>query len=431
MTRLPLHEREAFQPVQMIDLDVGAAPATLHTGLGPDRQPYRRAQLLLRDGHHPLGVRVVDAPDGQVPAEVVRRTVAEVLAGAPRGLDRPLPPTWPASDDLPSVTVLVATRDRPSALARCLESLARVDYPRLAVLVVDNTLSGDEARGVVDHAARGGLDVRWMREPIPGLATAHNAALAALAGDIVAVTDDDVEVDPSWVHAIVDAFVLHPDAGMVTGLIYPARLDNEVQARVEGVGLGKGFIPRRFDLFEHRDAHPLFPLAVGECGSGANMAFRRTALQEIGGFDLALGAGSPSRGGDDLAAIHDVLLHGLAVVYQPAAIVRHHHPSDPASLGRQAFGYGCGLGAYLTRCAIEDPGGLRVLVRAVVPGLRRLLQQETVDRGVGAGRRRGHAARHLLGLLSGPVGYLRGRRRARRIAPHVGSLCPTTPGGAR
>lgn len=429
MTRLTAPRRGAFRPVQMIDLDVGAAPGPLRTDLGPDQQPYARAQLLLRDGHRPLGVRVVDAPDGQVPAEVVRRTVAEVCAGAPRGLDRPWPPTWPAPDDMPSVTVLVATRDRPSALARCLESLARVDYPRLSVLVVDNTLTGDQARGVVDNAAQDGLDVRWMREPIPGLATAHNAAMDALGGDIVAITDDDVEVDPSWVHAIVDTFALHPDAGMVTGLIYPARLDNEVQARVEGAGLGKGFLPRRFDLFEHRDADPLFPLAVGACGSGANMAFRRTALQEIGGFDLALGAGSPSRGGDDLAAIHDVLLHGLAVVYQPAAIVRHHHPSDPTSLARQAYGYGCGLGAYLMRCAVEDPGGLRALVRALGPGVRRLLQQETVDRGVGAGRRRGHAVRHLLGLLAGPAGYLRGRRRARRIAPHVGSLCPVPPRG--
>ena len=77
------------------------------------------------------------------------------------------------------------------------------------------------------------------------------------------------------------------------------------------------------------------------------MAFRTDWLRTNGGFDPATGAGTPARGGDDLDAFLRVVLDGRTLVYEPAAIVRHYHRRDYASLRRQAYGYGVGLGAYL------------------------------------------------------------------------------------
>jgi hypothetical protein len=79
------------------------------------------------------------------------------------------------------------------------------------------------------------------------------------------------------------------------------------------------------------------------------MAFRTSYLQERGGFDEALGAGTVAMGGDDLAAFYDVISGGNRLVYEPAAIVLHQHPRHYAALKRQAYGYGAGLGAHLTR----------------------------------------------------------------------------------
>ena len=400
-----------FRPVQLVDIDVADPPRRIVTGATPDGQPYQRVQMLLRDRGRPVGVAVVDAPGGVVD----RVEITEAIAG----VEVPSGPAAPFADRGPLVTVLIATRDRPASLRRCLASLSRLSYRPFTVLVVDNAVTGEETQRVVREACRDGLDVTWVREPLAGLSTAHNAGLGLVDTSIVAITDDDVEVDPDWLSALVDTFQRNPDAGAVTGLIYPARLDTVTQARAEGNGLGKGFSERRFDLDRDRPSDRLFPLLVGDCGSGANIAIRRDALQELGGFDLALGAGSPSAGGDDLAVMHDLLVRGMAIVYQPAAVVRHHHPDDPRALARQAKGYGRGLGAYLVRCALQDPDGATILRRAIPAGMARLVSQ-SAKVAPGAGRRRGHSMVHLAGLLSGPWAYMAGRRRAERIRPHVG-----------
>jgi GT2 family glycosyltransferase len=407
-----------FRPVQLVDIDVAEPHRRIVTGSTPDGRRYERVQMLLRDRGRPVGVAVVDAPGGVVDPSAMDGAIARA--------DRSPSPARSFADRGPLVTVLIATRDRPASLQRCLASLSRLHYRPFSVLVVDNAVTGEETQRVVRAACHDGLDVTWVREPLAGLSTAHNAGLGLVDTPIVAITDDDVEVDPDWLSAIVDTFARNPDAGAVTGLIYPARLDTVTQARAEGNGLGKGFTERRFDLDDDRPSDRLFPLLVGECGSGANIAIRRSALQELGGFDLALGAGSPSAGGDDLAVMHDLLVRGMAIVYQPAAVVRHHHPDDPRALARQAKGYGRGLGAYLARCALQDPGGATILRQAIPAGVRRLVSQ-SARVAPGAGRRRGHDMVHLVGLLSGPWAYMAGRRRAERIRPHVGvGLTATT-----
>ena len=55
------------------------------------------------------------------------------------------------------------------------------------------------------------------------------------------------------------------------------------------------------------------------------MAFRRDVLARIGGFDVALGAGTPARACEDTLALTLVLLAGYRIAYEPAALTRHHH----------------------------------------------------------------------------------------------------------
>ena len=267
----------------------------------------------------------------------------------------------PAAAEAPGadsrVAVIVATRDRPRELDQCLRSLCRQTHPAERIIVVDDAPGGDEAPAVVRALDPEGSRIRYVEGESAGLAAAHNRGLLEVESPLVAFTDDDVVADPGWLAAICEAFAVGPRVGCVTGMIRPFELETQVQMWVEGwAGFNKGSERRVFDLAENRPDDPLFPFAAGKFGSGANMAFSTAAMAEMEGFDVALGAGTQCRSGDELAAFFEVLMRGYQLVYEPAAVVQHRHPRDLDGLRRQVYGYGVGLTSYLTKCVVDRPG---------------------------------------------------------------------------
>ena len=133
----------------------------------------------------------------------------------------------------------------------------------------------------------------------------------------------------------------------VTGLVLPAELETDEQSLFEQYGgMGRGFSSRRIRP-EVLGAREL--IGVHQYGVGANMAFRRAALEKIGLFDTALDVGTPSFGGGDLDMFHRVLAGGLTLMYEPAAWVRHRHRRDRMGLRRQIYSNGRAFGIYLIK----------------------------------------------------------------------------------
>jgi glycosyltransferase involved in cell wall biosynthesis len=331
------------------------------------------------------------------------------------GFARPDPP--PCAGRLasasPHISVVVATRDRTESLLRCLRSLSRLDYPAFDVVVVDSAPSSDATVVALSRADSWPFPLRYLRAPRPGLAVAHNQALRAVTGEIVAFTDDDVEVGRSWLAALAAAFA-EPPVDCVTGLILPAELETGAQLLVEQAGgFARGFTRRSFRRGMAAPS-PLFPFTAGQFGSGANMAFRTRWLLSRGGFDPATGAGSPARGGDDLIAFLRVITDGGTLVYEPAALVRHWHRRDYPGMRAQAFGYGVGLGAYLTSSVCARPALLAGMARRAVPAVRHLLGPGSARN---AGRERDFPRelvwRELAGFVTGPFAYAVARWRCR------------------
>lgn len=250
------------------------------------------------------------------------------------------------------MTVVVCTRDRPEDLARCLDALQALRYPRLELLVVDNAPRTDATERLV--AARTGI--RYLREPRPGLDRARNRALGEAEGELIAFTDDDVVVDPEWITALAAVFGHDPQAGAVTGLVEPLELETEAQRLFEryrsfarggvrvraAAGRAEGALGGRYGM-------------TGSFGTGANMAFRRRVLEQLGGFDPSLGAGMPTRGGDDLDIFFRVLKAGWALVYEPAAVVRHRHRREMDALVDQIRDHGVSFSSYVVRAAGLHP----------------------------------------------------------------------------
>ena len=305
-----------------------------------------------------------------------------------------------------SVAVIVATHNRPAELRACLASLAAQSRPADLIVVVDD--DPDNARTAEVVAAFAG--VRYVAGGGLGLAGAHNAGLRATSADILAFTDDDVIADPDWLRALVDPFDA-PEVGCVTGQIRPLELDTEAQRLLDAYArFDKGDARQVFDLEAARPPGSLFPFAVGAVGSGANMAFTRRALDAIGWFDPALGAGTRAAGGDDLSAFFEVLVAGYRIVYEPAALVHHRHAAEMSSLRRQVYGYGVGLTAYLTRSLLAHPRLGTLALRGLPAALRHVLGAKSEkNRALPPGYPARLRWAERAGMVVGPFAYLASR----------------------
>jgi GT2 family glycosyltransferase len=386
----------------------------------------RQALVLVRMDGRPLTTIVVDALGGRVDAASCAAQAHAALAAmddvpGPTGARLSGVPTGDSSSlaaQYPRISVVIATRERPQSLARCLHSLAQLDYPDYEVIVVDNAPLTDDTAQLIRQWTD--FSVQYVREDRRGLAAAHNRGLQEAQGAIVAFTDDDVIVDKRWLREIAEAFRAADDVACVTGLIMAAELQTQPQVVLEAQGnFSKGFRQRVVDLGAHRPADPLFPFTTGKLGSGANMSFDRYKLRAVGGFDPATGVGTVARGGDDLAAFFTVIAAGFQLVYQPTALVWHHHRRDFDSLAGQAYGYGVGLGAYLMSAVCRHPALIgRALWRAPA-GLAYAFGPNSprTANASDSGWPRELTRLERKGLLLGPFAYVRSRWNTRN-APH-------------
>jgi len=248
---------------------------------------------------------------------------------------------------------------------------------------------------------------------VPGLSAARNRGLGEASAQYVAFTDDDVHVDSWWLEGIVAGFARDPLAGCVTGLVPPAELDDPAQQFFDRrYSWASHLEPRVFDMSGRGDDSPLYPYSAGIFGTGANFAIDRELFKGLGGFDEALGAGSPAGGGEDLDAFVRVLRAGRSLVYEPSAIVWHVHRADEQALRRQLFYYGVGLTAYLTKYVLNGRTVWQIVAR--LPAGARRGRRMWSPTQIGEPAPRILVLAEVAGMFAGPFAYLRGRLRLSR-----------------
>lgn len=416
----PSPGESAFRPVKVVDLDIGIPPATM-TGL----ERYGFLQALVRRRGTPLGwVRVPVAngccsgPDmatavlEQLSGEMVIAKVDEKLALGLAPDHEPFDPGSRPSDRLPQATVAVCTRDHPESLGRCLESIERLRYPSMEVVVVDNCPSSAATESLVRERWPA---VRYVRESRPGLDWARNRALSEARGDVIAYTDDDVVVDEGWLEAICGVFAEDDKVSAVTGLVVPVELETRAQVLFELYGgFGRGF--KR--VWYRADSNSAQHIGAGRFGTGANMAFRRTALETIGGFDPALDVGTITNGGGDIEIFFRILQEGHLLVYEPSAIVRHRHRDDYEALRAQMTNHGVGFFSYAVRSVLAYPEQRLGFARYTAWWLRKWILRRLMLCLIRPGRYPADLVlAELKGGLIGLTRYPRARRQALKLSP--------------
>ncbi len=235
----------------------------------------------------------------------------------------------------------MASRNRPESLSRCLSSLVAALPPEAEIICVDQS-DYPLAREKIPAAAR----LSYLPSPRRGACAARNDGAAAAGGELLLFTDDDCIVAPGWVEAWLGVFDGLPTADIGFGPVRALEPD-------WGGGFTPGFDPGARDLRHGMGVLRRGPQALG---LGANMAIRRAAWRDVGGFDEVLGVGSHYAGAEESDIAYRVLRGGGELIHHAGPPVVHDGFRPQAEAARLSMRYSAGAGAmYMKHVRCGDP----------------------------------------------------------------------------
>jgi len=230
------------------------------------------------------------------------------------------------------LTVIICTWNRSKSLAVALNSLEASVVPeglKWEVLVVDNN-SNDDTRAVCESfIAKNPRRFRYFFQGTQGKTNALNAGIREARSEILALTDDDLTVDPKWIAGIYDAFQKH-DCAAVGGKIIPVwnckkpswiTFDGPYRHPAYGgiVNFDKGEVPCQ-----------LTATAIG-----ANMGLRKSIFEKYGPYRTDLNRINDLLGGEDTEYCRRLMHAGERLTYAPKAVV--YHPVEEYRTKRKYF----------------------------------------------------------------------------------------------
>lgn len=244
-------------------------------------------------------------------------------------------------------SVVIPTRDRPATLERCLQALARLEPRPYEIIVVDSAPQRLPAESVAHQ-----YGARYLLERGPGASRARNRGAREATGDIVAYLDDDSLPQPCWLAAIAREFS-DPRVAVVTGRILAEKVETDAEGLFDAMGgLDCGEAYRKIDT----RSPDWFELAnFGGFSGGANMALRRSVFSQWDGFDQRLGRGAAQNCNEEPYAYFNLLEREHAVVYTPAALVRHPLPQTMGELRARCLSDMRWSAAYFALLVVEHP----------------------------------------------------------------------------
>jgi GT2 family glycosyltransferase len=215
----------------------------------------------------------------------------------------------------PRITVVVCAYNAERTMEPCLASLRALRYPNHEVVVVD-----DGSRDATPEIARRHAWARLISHENRGLSAARNTGIAAATGELIAFTDSDCVADPDWLTYLAWSFT-NRDVAAVGGPNLPPAEEERTAACVATAPGGP--------------THVLLDDETAEHIPGCNMAFRREALAQIGGFDPLFRAA-----GDDVDVCWRLQDAGMRIGFSPAAMVWHFRRNTVRAYLAQQRGYG-------------------------------------------------------------------------------------------
>jgi len=221
---------------------------------------------------------------------------------------------FPQDVESPRISVAICARNEEDHIGETLEALRDMNYPDYEVVVVDD--GSTDSTAAIAHR----YGVRTISTENRGLSSARNTAMEAATGVIVAYIDGDAYPDADWLRYLAYTFTTTNHVGVGGPNILPP---------------GAGKIAECVANAPGGPIHVLISDSEAEHIPGCNMAFRRKALLEVGGFDTQFRAA-----GDDVDLCWRLQERGWTLGFSPAAVVWHHRRECVRDYWKQQKGYG-------------------------------------------------------------------------------------------
>ncbi len=234
---------------------------------------------------------------------------------------------------LPPCSLIICSRNRPRLLMDTIQSVFRGDEVPAELVIVDQ--SDTQHAHLSQWRPDRQCDLRYLWKPSAGLSRGRNEGIAAAQHDLLVILDDDMFVAANWFGTFVRALL---DAGprtVVTGRVLATAPE-----------VPRGFAP----TVAVRETPAIYQGRIGtEVLAGGHMAAYRSAFDEVGGFDVRLGAGSSLPGADDNDLGFQLLEAGYRIAYVPEAVVYHRAWRREADYLPMRWKYGLGKGGYYAK----------------------------------------------------------------------------------
>ena len=237
------------------------------------------------------------------------------------------------------LSLVICTRNRAVQLAK---TLTRVSAMRSRLnwelIIVDNESTDRTSAVLAEFAATWDRPMQTLIKKGRGVSCAKNAGWRSAKADIVACIDDDCYPKKDYLDSIFGCFSNDPRLGFVGGRILlhdPTDRRITIQESLEPRSFPKGSFIR--------------PGVI----QGANIAYRRAALIEVGGFDPWFGGGA-LYSGEEVELMARISAAGWNGAYDPKPVVYHHHSRRTVNDERRIMRwYDRGRGAYYAKCMLN------------------------------------------------------------------------------
>lgn len=235
--------------------------------------------------------------------------------------------------NLPPVSVIIPTRERPEMLYDAVISILEGNEVPDEIIVVDQSINAHPT--LATFKSERNCKLRYLHSKSRGLSHGKNTGIAAAQNEILLFTEDDVFVEKTWLATLVRALTDAGSRNVITGQVLPVTTSSS-----DGFVLSIKEDPTPATYAGRLTEDVLF---------AGNMAIHRSAFTEVGNFDIRLGAGSNFPAAEDSDLAIRLLERGYQIHYVPDAIIYHRAWRSAQDYVSLRWAYGKGQGGYYAK----------------------------------------------------------------------------------